>query len=120
MSIAKTKEMIARTFIRSAVLLILSGFGLIATQFLIDAAGKHGFELAQTFPELMLVMNALFQLTWIEVSIMWIRLALAPNVDVQASACAAMKDPTSSAIVYLTHVLQWAFRIGLVLYLVKS
>src|SRR5690348_11396813 len=105
MSIEKTKQMIERAFIRSAVLLILTGGGLIASQWLVTAARQYGFELPKQFPELLLIMSALFELTWIEVSLMWVRLTIAPNVDVQVAANAALKDPKGAAVVYFVHVL---------------
>ena len=115
MSTQKTKDMTKRLFIRSVAFLIMTVAGLLFMNLMVEGARNYGFELPRQFPEVLMVMQALTMLTWIEVSLFWIRLALQPTTDVQVAANVACKDPMAAAVVYLTHGLQWLARLVVVL-----
>ena len=72
------------------------------------------------WPEIAKGMIAAGMLSWAEISIMWIRIFLTPNLDAQTTAILAHKDanPIACAITYGIYQLTWAVRLAafLVLY----
>lgn len=88
----KTREMAKRLFMRSVILLALTIIGFAAMDIIVELERANDIHLVSRFPEIMLVLRALTMLTWIEISVQWIRLALAPKLDMQAFACMAYEN----------------------------
>lgn len=65
-------------------------------------------------PEVMQGMKAAGALAWAEISIMWIRIAMSPRLDVQSAAQVAhdLDDPRAAAMVYAVHQATWAARLA--------
>jgi hypothetical protein len=65
------------------------------------------------WPEAMKCLTATAVLSWAEVAILWIRIAIAPNLDVQDAARDALLEPSAvaSAIVFAVHQFTWAVRL---------
>ena len=66
------------------------------------------------WPEVMQGMKAAAILAWAEISIMWIRIAISPRLDVQATATIAQGrgDALATAVVYAVHQATWAVRLA--------
>lgn len=63
-------------------------------------------------PEVMQGMKAAAILAWAEISIMWIRIAMSPQLDVQAAAKVAHDgDARAAAFLYAVHQATWAARL---------
>jgi hypothetical protein len=62
------------------------------------------------WPEVMRCTQAAAVLAWAEITIMWVRLVVAPRLDVQEVALKAT-DPMAAALVYATHQATWAVRL---------
>jgi hypothetical protein len=118
---ATTKEMIKRLFVRSAVLLIMSFAGWFLMDLIVESARAHGNTFVTRFPEFLLILRALAILAWIDVSIMWIRLALQPLLDIQKLALMAIEqqDTKAAAVIYVTNQLMIALRIFIALKLAE-
>ncbi len=71
------------------------------------------------WPEVMQGMRAAAILTWAEISVMWIRICMSPQLDVQKAARAALDTHNghASAIVYAVHQVTWCARLAAVLVL---
>ena len=95
--------MIKRLAIRTIVFVILTITAFVAMQPLTISTG---------WPEVMQCLKAAAILAWGEISIMWIRIAIAPRLDVQDSASLAAKDAKASATVYAVHQFTWAVRLA--------
>jgi small basic protein len=94
------KRMAARTVIFA--LLTLAAFGLM-----------ERLTVLTGFPEVMQGMKAAAILAWAEITIMWIRIAMSPSLDVQQSArLAANNDAMAAAVVYAAHQVTWAVRLA--------
>lgn len=95
------KRLAARTAIFAV--LTLAAFGLM-----------ERLTVLTGWPEVMQGMRAAAILAWAEISIMWLRIAMAPTLDVQAAARAALAghDPRSAAWVYAVHQATWAARLA--------
>lgn len=99
-----------RNFRRSVVLLVLTVAGFTATESL-TLLGRYGFDINERFPELMLFMRGAMLLTWLEVSLIWIRMAVSPKLDYQALANKAAETSQGAAIVHTNMNVVWALRI---------
>lgn len=66
------------------------------------------------WPEVMQGMRAAAILSWAEISIMWIRIAISPRLDVQYAAQMAhdSTDAHAGALVYAVHQATWAARLA--------
>ncbi|MBR7792300.1 hypothetical protein KDM87_06780 [Undibacterium sp. FT147W] len=64
-------------------------------------------------------MTAAAVLAWAEISIMWLRIAMAPKIDEQevASNIGMARHPIAGALVYATHAFKWAIRLGTFIFL---
>jgi len=113
----KTKEMTKRLFLRSAVLLALTVIGFFAMHFMVEYARQNHGDFVSQFPEVMMVLGALTLLTWVEISVIWIRVTFQPKVDLQELACMAImnNDTRAGIAVYAINTLTTLTRIVLVL-----
>jgi hypothetical protein len=102
------RRLLFRTLI--FVLLTCAGFSLI--EYLIQQSHDHGSNFLMKYPEFISLMKAVSIQTFIELSVLWIRVISEPRIDTQAAAEVALKDPKSASLVYLTHKLSWAFRVA--------
>lgn len=66
------------------------------------------------WPEVMQGMKAAAILAWAEISILCIRIAMSPRLDVQDAARVAHDcgDARAAALVYAVHQASWAVRLG--------
>ncbi|NRR28899.1 hypothetical protein HSX11_01755 [Oxalobacteraceae bacterium] len=95
--------MIKRLAIRTAVFAALTLLAFVLMEPLTKLVG---------WPELMQGLGAAAKLAWAEISVMWIRIAISPKLDVQKVALAAGHDPRAAAMVYAVHQLTWAVRLA--------
>lgn len=113
----KEISMWKRMWVRSAVLVVLTAISMGLMELLIWG-GKSGWtDFNDRWPEVIVVLRAAFIMTWIEVSLLWIRTAIAPHVDMQAAARKAAELPMGAAIALVSHTAQWAFRFWVFLHL---
>lgn len=106
----KTGKMLERAFLRSfcmAALLIIAG-GLL--EFFIELARFGGNDVAERFPEILIIFRAVSILAWFEMSIFWLRLATQPGIDLQFVAHKADGTAVGAALLYITIVVQWLVR----------
>lgn len=117
----KTRELVQRLFVRSLVLLVLTVFGFAAMDIIVQLERANDIQLVSRFPEIMMVLGALTMLTWIEVSVQWVRIALAPRIDLQTFAMVAYNQNNvyGCVAVYAINSLVMLSRIAFVLYMAK-
>lgn len=101
---------------RSLVLLALTAGGFAGLE-LIALLGSRGWDVAQRFPEIIIFMQTAMLMTWLEVSLIWIRTATMPKVDFQALLNKAAETPLGAAIAAWALVAMWAIRIVLFCYI---
>lgn len=100
--------MVKRLFFRTAAFFILTVLAFLAIESIVRL-GRGGIAIGQMFPEMIYVLVSVGILTWIEISLMWIRIFLTPKIDIQRTAQAA--EEQSPAILYCAHQFTWAIRI---------
>lgn len=115
----ETWQLIKRMAIRSAVLFVFFSLGLFVVDELINSGFGDKYALVRRFPDLIPMMVAASKLTFVEMSLFWIRLFVSPKHDVQEVQNAALGDPKAAAFVALTNMLTWAIRLGAFLYLME-
>ena len=113
----KHKAMFKRLFMRSVVLLLLTISGFAFMEVLIDYAQNFDLDIQTQFPEIMIIVRAVTILTWTEMCLLWIRMAVQPDIDVQKAAREAETNPMASAMVFGVHQVTWLVRIILFLQL---
>ena len=103
------KSMTARLAVRTVILAFLTLLAFSTMQELTIFTG---------WPELMGGLGAAAKVAWAEVSIMWIRIVLAPRLDVQhiVKRIESGTNYMAMAVVYGVYQLTWALRIGAFLY----
>ena len=109
--------MFKRLFKRTALfaLLTAAAFGTLE---LLVFLGHEQFDINNRFPELIYVMVAVAVQAWGEISIMWFRLILTPEMDMQKIGnAAAEKDPVAAAIIFASKQIVWAVRVIAFLFL---
>jgi len=113
----KTWQVLQRAFLRSLVLgiLLLTATGILDT--LIDLARFHGSSVPDRYPEILIIFRAVAILTWLELSIFWIRMSTQPGVDIQSAAKKAMQDPIGAAHIYWASKFTWVVRMVILLQL---
>lgn len=111
----KSMKITKRIFMRSSIFLFMTVVGFSLLELLIFLARTQGLDLANRFPETLMVLHGVSVMTWLEVVLFWIRIALQPQVDVQAYALRAMEDSKAAAFVYLVHQLSWLARLLILL-----
>lgn len=107
-----TWQEIRYMFLRSIFLgfLTIAGFALL--DYLVESGAADRFALVHRFPEFILMMSAAAKLTFIKMSLYWIRLGTqVRNVKVDAIA-EANRTPMSAAIVYVTNTVGALAHIG--------
>lgn len=64
-------------------------------------------------PDVMKGMTAAAVLAWAEITLMWIRIAMAPKVDEQLAAQEVheLASPVALALLYGVHAFKWAVRL---------
>lgn len=111
----KQLKAMERLFMRSLVLICMTLMGFVVLELLVWL-GRSGYsDINQRFPELLIFMRAATIMTWAEMTLLWIRTTVSPNVDMQAGAIQAASQPMSGAIVYLTNTLLLTVRLVLFL-----
>ncbi len=112
-------RMFVRTQYRSACLLGLTVAAAALTEFLVQSARFGGTDLAARFPEILAILRAVSILTWFEQSLLWIRLAVSPKIDIQdlanklggGAADSHLSTSAGVMVVYITNNLIWLVRI---------
>lgn len=112
---SRVKGMVKRLVFRSVVFALLTIIGFAATELLVYLGKERISDINSRFPELLMIIRAAAIMTWVEISLFWIRIGLQPQIDVQASAKTAESQPMAAAIVYITHQLTWVIRMVLFL-----
>lgn len=112
-------DLFQRMFARSVALAFLTAVGFALVDHLVDSGMIDRFALVHRFPEFIPMMLASAKLTFIEMSAFWIRFSVSPRVDVQAQLEYTQSDPMAAAIVHAVNVLQWAFRVVVLIYLAQ-
>src|SRR5438093_187816 len=88
-----------RALFRSLVLgiLLIAAGGIL--DLLVNLARDHGSDIPDRFPEILIIFRAVAILTWFEMSIFWVRLAISPKLDSQDIAMQASAEPMSAAVI---------------------
>lgn len=100
-----------RLFIRAGLLAVLTIIGFAVLEYLIQMTKTRGWDFVMRFPEFPTMMRAACFMTFVELTVLLIRLTTQPRIDVQKSAEDAGKEPMAAAVVYLTHSAVWMFRV---------
>lgn len=111
------KSMFKRLYWRTFGLLVLSALAWLGLEALTLFSRDGTTDIAQRFPEMMLIIRAGAIVTWVELTLLWVRTFLQPNIDVQEAAKVAMQDPQGAAWVYVTEKLAWLARMVMFLWL---
>jgi cell shape-determining protein MreD len=112
-------ELFQRMFARSVALALLTCLGFALVDHLVDSGMTDRFALVHRFPEFIPMMLAAAKLTFIEMSVFWIRFATQPRLDVQACVEYVHPNSVAGAITHGVNSLVWAFRIVVLLYLAQ-
>lgn len=99
-----------RLFIRAGLLGLLTIIGFGVLEYIIQMTQNRGWDFVTRFPEFPTMMRAACFMTFIELTVLLIRLTTQPRLDVQKAAEDASSNPTAAAIVYLSHCAVWMFR----------
>ncbi len=103
--------MVKRLAVRSLFLLGLTIAGFYAIETLVALGRDRVSTINTDYPELIMILRGVATFTWLEMSILWIRMAVSPHTDVQKSTTEAQNNPISSAIVSVSHDFVWVARI---------
>jgi hypothetical protein len=112
-------ELFERMFARSVALAVLTALGFALVDHLVDSGMADRFALVHRFPEFIPMMLASAKLTFIEMSVFWIRFATQPRVDVQAHLESTQYDAKAAATVHGINTLVWMFRVVVLIYLAQ-
>lgn len=110
-------SMFRRMAVRTFILMALTVLAFLVMDTLVMLGHDRVSDINERWPELIQILRAAGIMTWAEMSLMWIRMALAPKTDVQKAATLAMQEPMPAAVVYAVHSLQWLARMVLFLHL---
>lgn len=100
-----------RAFLRSAAMaaLLIMASGLL--ELFIQLARFGGSDIAERFPEILIIFRAVAIMAWLEMSAFWLRMATQPKVDLQFLVHKADGTAMGAAVVYTVNALMWVFRI---------
>lgn len=112
-----TYTMLKRAALRSIVLAILLLAAGWALETMVSMAHYGDSNLAQRFPEILIIFRATAILVWFNLSLFWIRLATQPSLGGQEAGRAAMDTPMSAAILFCAQTLKWMFEMALLMQL---
>lgn len=117
----KTRTMFARLFVRSAIMLILSFGAWFLMDLITEQARQSGNDFVTRFPEFLLILRALAIMAWIEVSVLWFRMAIQPKIDIQELALMAVKnnDTRAAVAVYAINIVLMSTRLVIALKLAE-
>jgi hypothetical protein len=119
----KSWELFERMFARSLALALLTGIGLAVVDLLVDSGMTNRYAIIHRFPEFIPLMLAAVKLTFIEMSVFWVRFATQPSIDVQQPVREVQKQAWDNTIALaLTHginSLVWMFRVVVLIYLAQ-
>jgi len=96
---------------RSLLLTILTVIGFAVTEYLVQMNFFKQLQIVDRFPELLIMFRTAAIMTFIELTVLWIRMVVQPGTDVQQAARKAVTEQMPAAIVYFTHMLWWAMRV---------
>lgn len=113
----KEVSVMQRLLARTVFLATLSALGFWALDLLELVGREHLANINQQVPELMLIIRAASVLVWVELCLLWTRVLVSPQLDVQLAAKLAMRTPSGAAAVYMSHNVVWLARILLFLHL---
>lgn len=99
-----------RLFVRAGLLALLTVIGFAVLEYLIQMTQARGWDFVTRFPEFPTMMRAACFMTFIELTVLLIRLTTQPRLDVQKAAETAATEPKAAAVVYLSHSAVWMFR----------
>lgn len=110
--------MIKRLFIRTMQFAILTVLAIAAQEWMVYLGHEQISDINERFPEIVCVLVAVAVLAWGEISIMWFRVLMAPELDVQKIAKqAADESPQAAATIYAAKQFVWAVRLAAFLFL---
>jgi hypothetical protein len=106
-----------RMALRSVVLFLFTLVGFWVADSLVESARFGTLPIVRRFPDFIAMMTAAAKLTFILMSLFWVRFSTQPKHDVQETMSAATKEPMAAAIVHATNTAQHLAYIGVFLYL---
>lgn len=109
--------LLQRMFVRSLFLALLTVVGFGVLDYLVQLGIQDRFGLVQRYPEFLVMMKAAAVLTFVEMSVFWIRFGTSPRLDVQNVAEYARQSANGAAIVYAVNTATWLARVVIMLYL---
>jgi hypothetical protein len=117
-------DLFQRMFARSVALALLTSFGFALVDHLVDSGMSDRFALVHRFPEFIPMMLASAKLTFIEMSVFWIRFATQPStVDTRHGLNDALGEarfhPGAAVALHAVNTVQWAFRVVVLIYLAQ-
>jgi hypothetical protein len=95
---------------RSFLFAILTIIGFFLLEVMVNQSRNKPDGFIAMFPELLSMLRAATIMTFVELSILWIRIVSQPRIDVQEAAIDTANDPMANAVLYLTHTLAWGLR----------
>jgi hypothetical protein len=112
-----------RMFARSVGLALLTAVGMACVYYMVDSGMSDRYALVRSFPEFIPLMLAAVKLTFIEMSVFWVRFCTQPTINAQTSVGQVLDNaytyPMAVAVVHAINSLVWAFRIGVLIFLAQ-
>jgi hypothetical protein len=100
----KFGSMFKRTAVRSFWLIGMTLMAGLCLELLVQAGRFGGSDIVGKFPELLIIFRAVSIMTWFEVSLLWIRLAVSPKIDFQAMVNDLKTHEHGTLVVYLVNI----------------
>lgn len=110
-------SMTRRLVIRTVVLGFLTILGAMLLDVLVMVGREQYSDINDRFPELLVMLRAMTVMTWLEMALMWIRVAVSPRLDIQEAAKKALDEPMAAAVTFGIQTLMWALRLLLMVHL---
>lgn len=108
----KTKAANKRLFFRVLMFAGLTVISFVALEYLVANSKSAQLDgLVLKYPEILGMLRAATILTFLELLILVGRIISQPKVDVQKSVSVAEKEPMASAVLYVTHSVNWMVRV---------
>lgn len=107
----KDIPIVRRLMFRTLLMALLSLLGFAFLAALAYVGREKISNINQQVPELMIIVRAASIMVWVELALLWTRIIVAPQLDVQAAAKAALANAQASALVYAVSSLVWLARI---------
>jgi hypothetical protein len=110
-------HIIKRLATRTFTLAFLTIVGFFVMDAMIESGMQDRLGLIRRFPDLIPLMVAAAKFTFIEMSLLWIRIAVQPKVDAQFAIAHHELSSRDAVLMHGVNSLVWAFRVGVFIYL---